>query len=133
MQPPPPYQKRDLSIYYIYIYVYLSYTVLGKNRSFFFVAWFHDFFWNFWWFHKYFWVKTWNLGWFHEMQKSKILKPIWCLGWARGPERRPERRSEDPAYAPNRFQFFVFAFHEYHPRFSSFHPKYSWIPPKISK
>ena len=50
------------------------------------------------------WVKfgrKWLNEWFHEMRKSKILKPIWCLGWARGPK------------PPERFQLIFFVrFHE---------------------
>ena len=32
-----------------------------------------------------------------KCERSKILKPIWCLDWVRGLERRPDRRPGGPA------------------------------------
>ena len=98
--------------------------VLKGNRSFFFLCWFHWFFCNFWWFHDFFCKKTWNLGWFHEMRKSKILKPIWCLDWVRGLKLalRSGLRSSPRTQSRHQigFQYFLIF-------------RISWIPPKVFK
>ena len=108
------------------------------------MCWFHWFFCNFWWFHDFFASKLETLGGIHEMRKI-ILENIWYLDWVRGLERRQEWSA--PAlrsglrFSPrtqSRHQmgfniFWFFAFHEYHPRFSSFLAKKSWIPSKITK
>ena len=73
-----------------------------------------------------------TLGGIHEMRKQKIET---YLVPRLGP--RTSAPASAPVLGPSLGTkwgsiFLIFAFHEYHPRFSSFHAKYAWIPPKIS-